>query len=513
MQSLYKIKDKQKRIINLKFNDAQWQIVKDIAHQNPIRHFAIKTRQIGISTFWLLWWLDEAIFEENVNCGILAHKWDSLVHLWSIIELAYRSFPEQLELKQESARALEFVHNNSKIFVSLSIRSTAVHNLHISEWCLCKDEEVKASMGATSKYTNISGESTGNGIGNDGYETYQDARMGNNEFTPRFIAWFLHNEYTLPLKDMSEASIMRGLSEEERRLQKLMKRDYNQDIQPGQVLFRRQMKRKLKNMFPSEYPETEEDAFITSGEHFFNLKKIIELSKEAKEWIDKENYYERGDDYICFEEPNKRDVFVAGADTSEGSNDNSALKIINVTKRREAFTYKAKCGYKKFYKICDHWCRKYNNALLAVEDNNTGHAVLLGLEENCKYPNLYQESNVTRIIKDSKKIKTKLGWHTDKFSRPAMLADLRLGIEDDEDVEITDFLPEITFYDTHLFTELYNFVRISKDRYEALEGKTDDTIFATAIAFQLYLKNKTTKSTIKTTEKGVLIGKQREAKV
>lgn len=512
IQTLYKIKDKNKQIIPFKLNTAQWQIVADIAHQHPIRHFTLKSRQVGVTTFWLIWNLDDCIFEDNVTTGILAHKWESLIHLWSIVDLAYNTFPEKLPLKKESAKAYEFAHNNSKIFISLSIRSIALHNLHISEWCFCRDDEIKATLGACSPATNISGESTGNGVSNDGYQTYMDARMGTNEYKPRFIAWFLHKEYRLPLNGIEPDQIMGDLSDSEKKLKSAMKKDYNLELEPEQVLFRRQRKKALKDLFPQEFPESEEDAFITSGEHFFNLKKAIALLKEAKEWHKERNYHEKGTNYVCFEPPNNHsDFYVAGADTAEGTHDHSVLKIINVTKRKEAFVLKGKIGIKQFYRDCDYWCRQYNNALLAVEDNNTGHAVLLGLEENCRYPNLYKESNVTRIVKDSSKIRLKLGWHTDKFSRVQMLNDLKYAIEDDDELDEVDFAPEVIFYDVLLLTELFDFVKIDK-KYEAAEGKLDDDIIATSIAMQLYLKYKI-RDRSQNIKKAVILGKQREFKV
>lgn len=506
IQTLYKIKDKNKRIVNCKFNPAQWQIVKDIWEQiskgEPIRHFDLKSRQVGVSTFWLLWWLDETIFEENVTTGVLAHKWESLNLLWDIVELAYQNFPYRLPLKQESAKALEFKDNNSKMFISLSIRGGTLHNLHVSEWCWCRDEEIRATLGACSPLTNISGESTGKGVGNDGYLTYQDAKTSDNEYKPRFIAWFLAPEYALPLKGMDISLIMKNLNPEEERLQKIMKDDYNMILTPEQILFRRQKKKALKDLFPQEYPETDEDAFITSGDHYFNLKKWLALLEEAREWHKKENYYERTNDYVAFEQPNRRDTYVGGADTSEGVVDYSTLKVINVSQRREAFIYRARCGIPTFYKVCHNWCSKYNNALLAVEDNNTGHAVLLGLEEDCKYPNLYKERKDTRI---GGKIQYKLGWHTDKVSRTQMLTDLKYAVEEDDDIDAENFRPEFTVFDETLIREALTFIK-RDDRYEAEEGKTDDDLFATGIAFQLYLL--TTKTT--DLKKGVLIGQSRE---
>lgn len=494
-------------------NPAQWGIVGDIIGQQPIRHFSLKSRQVGVSTFWLLWWLDECIFEENVTTGILAHKWESLEHLWSIVELAYNTFSERLPLKKESAKMLEFAHNNSKIFISLSIRSIALHNLHISEWCWCKDEEIKATLGATSPLTNISGESTGNGVSNDGYQVYQDAKLGQNEYRARFIAWFIDKGCRIETKGAEDDKlIMNNLNKEESDLRVLAKQDYSIDIGADRILFRRQQKRALKDMFPQEYPEKDEDAFITSGEHYFNLQKALALYNEAREWHKNVGCVEKDAEYQVFERPEAGCRYAAGVDTSEGITDYNVIKIVNVTKRKEAFVYRSRCGISKFYRICNEWGRAYNNALLGVEDNNTGHAVLLGLDEDCRYANLYKETNKTRIIVGSSKIRVKLGWHTDKFTRAQMLVDLKDSLEGNEDDSADEFKPEIVFYDLFLLTELFDFVKNDK-RYESASGKTDDVIFASGIAMQMYYIVKSSGRAKSAGSGGVLIGAKRESKL
>lgn len=516
LEHLYKIKDKNKKIVRMKLNGVQRLIAEDIKDQKPIRHFTLKFRQPGVSTFWLMYYLDDTIFHSNVTTGILSHQRESLNYLWDIIKLAFRYLPDRIKprLGEESAKGLEFRNINSKIFISLNVRSVGLHNLHISEWCYCGDEEIHATMGATSPLTNISGESTGNGIANDGYLTYQDAKIKENEYTARFFPWFIQDEYRLPLKEIDPKYIMRNLNKEEKKLKEIMRKEYNLSLEPAQVLFRRQKKRALKLSFPQEYPETEEDAFITAGEHYFDGRKFFALLREVKEWHDEEKYYEKGDDYICFEKPNSEDIYVAGADTSEGIIDHSVLKIINLTKRREAFVYRARCGVKTFYKICNQWGRAYNYALLGVEDNNTGHAVLLGLDDGCKYRNLYKQKKTTRLKKGTStgKTKIKLGWHTDKVSRMLLLNDLKYAVEEDDDIDVDSFRPEFTIYDLWFLREGLTFIN-NKGKFEAEEGKTDDDIFATGIAFQLYLQNRHLIVKKKSGIKGVFLGKSRETKI
>lgn len=445
----------------------------------------IKYRQGGVSTFFLLWWLDDTLFHNNTVTGVLAHKWQSLKHLWGIIDIAYRNLPAGLGigLEEDTKTGYVFKGSNSRIFVSLKIESVGIHNLHISEWCLCKDEDIELTMGATGPDTNISGESTGNGVGNDGYLTYQQAKTGDNSYLARFLPWFLQDEYRVPLMGMDPRKLMGTLNSDERKLQELMKKDYGMTLLPEQVLYRRKAKTKSKSKFSVNYPEEEDDAFFTSGLHFFTIKKWMALYKEAQEYKRKTGYYKETDDYIMYEAPQHKDVYAAAADTADEGEDTSCLKIINVTKRREAFKFQARCGVNRFYRVCNEFCRLYNNALLCVEANNHGRAVILGLTDVVFYKNLW-----VRVVKNRKnygdKEKVKIGWETNGQTRPALLTNFQEAIEGEEEADVDNFEPDILILDLDLIKECMSFIKID-DKYQAEEGKLDDNVFASAIAYHV----------------------------
>ncbi len=504
IQNLYKIRDKDKRLVNLRFNDIQLGIIKEIIpflqSGQPIRHFKLKYRQGGVSTFWLLYWLDETIFTPNTITGILSHKNDSLQKLMKIIRIAWQYMPLGIrpDLVEDAKERLAFVGTNSEIFGALSIRSTALHNLHISEWCLCDDVEVQATLGATSPTTNITGESTGNGIGNDGYETYQDGKKGENGFKSSFSPWFIQKEYRNPLNGLNPAKLMGDMTQEEKKLKDLMKKDYGLVLDAEQLLWRRITKKKMKSLFPQEFPETELDAFLASGIMFFDAKKIMALYNEARDWHDEAGPVDQDPqgDWMMFHKPEKYHVYAAGADTSEGANDHCCLKIVDVTAQREVLVYRARVGVKKFYSVCDHFGRLFNNALLGVERNNHGHAVLLGLQEDKKYPNLYytEKRQNRAVAKDIPE--KKYGWETTGQSRPIMLDQLKANIEGDPEEDEDHFSPLFTVYDKTFLSEALTFQEVD-GKFQAVAGKFDDDVFATAIMnqmFQTVLRRRTVSS-------------------
>jgi len=496
MQNFYWIKSKARGLIKLRFNRVQWEIVRRIEQQmtqsGRIRHYDLKARQQGISTFWLVWHLDDTCFTENTTTGLLAHRADSLQYLMEIVRLAHHKMPSSVRprLGDDSKLTLSFPDTQSKFMGALQIRSTALHNLHVSELCFVEDSELRATLGACSERTNISMESTGNGVGNDGYQVYQDAKSGASEdgMEAEFFPWFVQEEYLIPLNGMNAPRP----TPEEQTLAAMMSKDWGLTLEPEQILWRRATKRRLKGMFKQEFPETDEDAFLTSGHHFFDIKKMHRLLRETRQAYEDGQFVEETDDYTMFEKPIQGDVYVAGADPADGGN-NSVLKIINVSKRREAFVFRARVSVPTFYQVCDEWGRKYNRALLGVERNNHGHAVLLGLDEICHYPNLYEEEDIrTHSVKVGKQMlssnkEPRLGWETNNVSRPIMLDGLKYALEGDEDDDVEHFRTAITILDVALLKECLTFEEVD-GKFQALEGEMDDDIFASSIAFQMYLK-------------------------
>jgi hypothetical protein len=374
-------------------------------------------------------------------------------------------------------------------------------------------------MGACGPNTNITGETTGNGVGNSAYELYQEAKKGESEFKGHFFPWFIQSEYRLPLNGINPVRVMGSLTRDENKLVEMARRDFGMEIDAEQILYRRKLDKDLKGMRRQEFPEDDSDAFLTSGHKFFEPRKIHRLLLESKDYV-KDNppeEFEHGDG-VMWEKPTKGHIYVAGADTSEGANDYSYLKIMCVTCRKEAFRYRALCGVDHFYRICDKYGSLYWNALLAVERNNHGHAVLLGLTENCHYPNLYQEEQVRHLVDVSRagkgisefKNSLRIGWQTDRVTKPMVLDELKFAIEGDSIEDEDHFSPEFLVLDDVMLSECLTFEQVY-GKLEAIEGKHDDGVMATAIAFQMYKKQKRlVRNFTKEKTSGIYIGQTRE---
>lgn len=505
MSHLYKIRDKDRRIVSLKPNAVQLRMCEQTQNDEPVRAFFLKSRQQGVSSWWLIWWLDDTIFTPNTITGILAHSLESLQHLWQILRVALENMPNEFKPQIRKSTEHEFAFTtNSRIFTSLSIRSTAVHNLHVSEACYVDSGELEATLAACSPKSNITLESTGNGVGGLGYELFQNAKLNMNGFKCGFFPWYLSPEYAAQ-RDPSMPPLIR--TADETKLTAIAARDYGISISDEQILWRRMTQKALKATFQQEFPENDIEAFLTSGGRYFDGKKVMVLINEARTYLRKNPPHEQTEHYTAFFPPEAGHVYAAGADVAEGlGGDYSVLTILDATAGRTAFRYRGHMAIDAFAALCAKRAAAYNNCLLAVERNNHGHAVINLLREVHRYPNLYYESGGQRAVA-REFIEPAYGWLTSSKTKPIMLDQLKLAVEGDSLEDEKTFSPEVMILDELFLSEALSFVE--KDgKLTAEAGKHDDCIISLAIAYQMYLKEK-----IKESRKdfGILVGGRRES--
>lgn len=133
LSNLYKIIDKKGLSIPFKPNWAQEQLHRNAWFLNVI----LKARQLGISTYICLLFLDKCLFNSHVSAGIIAHTREDAEYIFKRIKFAYDNLPDWLRAERvatvSSARELAF-SNHSGIRVGTSMRSATLQYLHISEF-------------------------------------------------------------------------------------------------------------------------------------------------------------------------------------------------------------------------------------------------------------------------------------------------------------------------------------------------------------------------------------------
>jgi hypothetical protein len=133
LHNLYNIIDKHGRKVRFELNWAQQQLYQDMWYCNII----LKARQLGISTFVCLLFLDRCLFNSNLAAGVIAHTREDAEHLFKRIKFAYDNLPDGIKALRpatiDSARELVF-SNGSSLRVGTSMRGSTLQYLHISEF-------------------------------------------------------------------------------------------------------------------------------------------------------------------------------------------------------------------------------------------------------------------------------------------------------------------------------------------------------------------------------------------
>jgi len=454
MENLYRIVDKRNQNILFKLNDEQKEIFNSTWNnlgEQILSPKVLKSRQIGISTLFVIAYFDDCLNNNNLNVYIQSHKDDSIEKIFRIVRFAYDNLPA--EYKPELGKGggskyeLYFPSLNSRIYVGLENRSNTIHRVHFSEMAFQEKNKVAATLGALPIGQHYSVETTPNGM-NWFRDDWVDA---SNRF---FYPWFTHGKNRIENLDTGPY-----VDEEIDLVER-------HNLAKEQIEFRRakiaSFPGKDIRLFLQEYPEDEQSCFMLSGNPVISIDAIKRLDKAKQKPI------REVDGIKIFREFSRSCKYVCGADTSEGfSNDFSCAKIFD-NQRRECASFRAKIRPSDFAHKIKEMCKMYTTSdgfapLLGVERNNHGHAVLLELgEDHIGYSNLY-------FFKEDRP-----GWLTDRVTRPIMISAFIDAVENET----------LDIYDIDTINECLTLID-NNGKIESATGQNDDCIITTAIAIQM----------------------------
>jgi hypothetical protein len=176
-----------------------------------------------------------------------------------------------------------------------------------------------------------------------------------------------------------------------------------------------------------------------------------------------------------WEEFNPEHSYLLVADVARGDGkDYSAFHVIDITEMKQVAEYQGKVEIDMYATFLADIGRQYGDAMLVVENNNVGYAVLTKLED-LGYSNLYYSTKGTHQYLDSYAAKTSsnsiLGFTTSMKTRPLIIAKLEEFVRNDL----------ITVRSSRLLNELRTFVW-NNGKPEAMKGYNDDLVMSLAIA-------------------------------
>lgn len=437
----------------------------------------LKARQAGLST------LSEAIIyamtsrKEAFNSMIIADDDEGSKALFEMSKLFYESEDpfHRPEIEKSNEIALSFGQLKSKMFVETARNKAAgrkhtLHAVHLSEVSRFPyPKEIKLGIfNAVPDLpdTFVFMESTAHGL-NDFYDDCQAALNGKNGYELIFIPWFYEPGYKLAAYNFK-------ITEEEAELVKAVSRDYNVTLSNDQLNWRRYaIEHKCGGsleLFHQEYPTFMDEAFLASGRPRFNVHKLVQMRQHCKHPLRQDGLLD------IYKDPHPNTKYVIGVDTSEGlvTGDNSCAVILD-TKRYEVVAgYSGKMAPDIFADYLKDWGKVYNDALIVVEDNNHGLAVLNDLKK--VYSNIYYRKTFDKIAEEWTR---SIGWRTSSRTKPILVAGIDKAIRGgDLSIPIRECL-----------NELITYIINDDGTTSAPQGKHDDWVMALGCAIQGYLES------------------------
>lgn len=512
IEEYVKIRDKNSKIIPLKFNEPQlkyYNTIKQLKKQRkPVRIIILKARQMGFSTATEGIFFKETVTKPNINTAIVAHKEDSTTNLFNMSKLMYNELPDEIKPEKKASNAKELVFNNkegtglnSKIKCMTAGgegvgRSDTINNLHLSELAFWQGNKKTTLTGLLQAVPNnpdtmIIIESTANG-----YEYFKElwdnAVAGKNDFIPIFVGWNELQEYKMHYTGFD-------LTKEEKELQKL----YGLSLE--QITWRRWcIANNCGNdieQFKQEYPINPQEAFISTGRCYFDKQGIINRIQKTREPIKRGSFIFDYDGLIIsnirwqedekgpikiYREPEERKPYVLSGDTAgEGSDYFTGHVLDNITGKQVAVL---KQEFDEITYTRQMYClgMYYNTALIGIEANYTTYPIkeLSRLEYSNQYIREKEDSYTNKYEKS-------YGFKTTSITRPVILAELQTIIKENIDL----------ISDKETLEEMLVFVKNEKGRAEAQQGYHDDLVMALAIAYHIR------------TQQSMVLEKEKEKKI
>jgi len=389
-------------------------------------------RQTGKSTTSVSYLLHYAVFNDNVNIGILANKAATARDLLGRLQTAYENLPKWMQqgIISWNKGSLE-LENGSKILAASTsasaVRGMSFNILFLDEFAFVPNHIAEAFFSSvyptitSGKTTKVIMVSTPHGM-NHFYRYWHDAERGKNEYIPTDVHWS-----QVPGRDSE---------------------------------WRRQT---IANTSEQQFKIEFECEFLGSVDTLISPSKLRTLVYE--------NPITRSAGLDIYEDPVKGHDYLMTVDVARGvSEDYSAYILVDITE----FPHKIVGKYRNneikpmiFPNLIWEVAKRYNNAFIMCEVNDIGDQVASILNFDLEYENLLMCSMRGRagqvVGQGFSGKKTQLGVKMSKTVKKVGALNLKTLIEEDK----------LTFKDYEILSELTTFIQ-KHNSFEAEEGCNDD---------------------------------------
>jgi len=403
-----RIRERTGRLIAIDPNSTQVLFEK---HRSP-RNIILKARQTGMTTYIAARFFIETLYRPGRVTLQVAHSLESAQQIFRMVHRFFDNLPESkqksMKVVRSTVRELAFAANDSRYIVDTAGNQNAgrgltIHNLHASEvalWPHQPQETMAALLAAIPPQGSVEMESTANGADGYFYQQWQRAKMGEG-FTPHFFPWWKEATYQAPLEAGEK---LEPFTNEEADLLARC------GLRVEQIKYRRQMRAQFAALAAQEFAENDAECFLLAGRPVFAVERIEERLRN----LPTPARIERNSEELIWLEAQAGRSYVLGADVAEGvgGGDASAAVLLDAASGLQCAEICTRRGVHEFAAALDRLGRTYNTALLAIERNNHGHAVLEALQHSFAYPRIFAHQA------------GRPGWLTTAQSKPQAIAAL-----------------------------------------------------------------------------------------
>jgi len=444
------VKGKKRGLGWLKLNRAQREYSRTCTRRNIV----LKARQLGITTYVAARFFLETITRPGTTTVQVAHNQEAAEEIFKIVHRFWEHLPASIKTgalitSHANVREIVFPLLDSEYRVATAAdpnagRGMTIHHLHCSEvarWPRDGAETLASLRAAVPKKGEIVLESTPNGASGIFYEEWQKAQE--TGYTRHFFPWWYDEDYAIELKGE-----VLPFTEEE---QELITRA---GLSERQIGWRRNMRSQLRDFAAQEYAEDAVSCFKASAECVFDLEAVSRALESSGEPIELQDNHR----LMTWMPPQAAKQYIIGVDPAGGGSegDYACAQVVDRASAMQCAELHGHFTPRELAGRIKELGRRYNDALIVVERNNHGHAVLTCLED---YPNVFAEGK-------------QAGWLTSAVSRPAMIENL---------AEIIVTKPML-LHSPRLLNECRTFVRHTDGSTSAAPGAHDDCVMAIAIA-------------------------------
>ncbi len=452
-----RVRDREGRLKPLVANAAQRRFEERRGRHNIV----LKARQMGMTTWVAGRFFLRTITRPGTLTLQVAHTREAAEGIFRIVQRMWEELPEDLRKgplvrSRANAGQMVFPELDSEYRVASACdvgagRGMSLQNLHCSEVSRWPGDAAMTLAGlraALAPSGELVLESTPNGAYGAFYEEWcaaVDTGGDGDAMVRHFLPWWLEPAYV-------GARVEAGAMTE---VESALVERYG--LSGEQIGFRRGLERSYGGLRSQEFAEDAETCFRATGTCFFDVaaieRQMLEVAPVAG--------VRRGGALLVWLPPKEGRSYLVAVDSAGGGEegDFAAVQVIDRLTGLQCAELQERLKPSELAKAAVELAREYGDAMIAVERNNHGAAVLAYIEASEFYTKLYRQG------RDA-------GWLTTATSKPEMTA--RLG-------KLLEECPEI-FQSKRLLGECRTFVGGERGKTGAANGSHDDLVMAMAVA-------------------------------